>query len=79
MIADYNLFDYAMGRAQERKRPGLNQKTVVWECRSCGSETPERDLDIKKYRNRLNGKIYKEAACPICGSMEVYPTGRHEK
>lgn len=79
MIADYNLFDYAMGRAPERMHPGTSSRTRIWKCRDCGSETPEYQLGVKQYRNRMDGKIYREAACPICGSMSIEPTGRHEK
>lgn len=79
MLTDYNLFEYALEQDQEKKHPESNTRSIIWRCRSCGSETPERELGVKKYRNHLNGKVYREAACPICGSMDVYPTGRHEK
>lgn len=79
MLTDYNLFEYALEQDQEKKHPESNTRSIIWKCRSCGSETTERNLGVKRYRNRFNGKVYREAACPICGSMDVYPTRRHEK
>jgi len=52
------------------------KKEKLWRCHNCGARIRESKLGKKEYPSKMTGRIFIERVCPVCRSLDIYPTSK---